>query len=82
MSFWMRNTAIPLDIGFFDDSGTLREIYELKPFDERPVVSRSGGLKFALEVNRGWFSTHGVELGARLDMEALTEILAAMPQAN
>ena len=76
MSFWMRNTAIPLDIGFFDKAGRLREIHELQPFEEKPVVSRSDELRFALEVNRGWFSAHGVEPGARLDMEARADILA------
>ena len=77
MSFWMRNTAIPLDIGFFDSDGRLREIHALRPFEERPVVSQSDQLRFALEVNRGWFSAHGVKPGALIDMEALMKILAA-----
>ncbi len=76
LSFWMRNTAIPLDIGFFDSDGILREIHELRPFDERPVVSESTGLRFALEVNRGWFAAQGVSAGARLDLETLAEVLA------
>src|SRR5690606_16784182 len=37
MSFWMRNTPTPLDIGFFDRSGKLLEIYPLHPFDETGV---------------------------------------------
>ncbi len=76
MSFWMRNTAIPLDIGFFDADGILREIHELEPFEERPVVSKSDELQYALEVNRGWFAAHGVAINAALDLPMLAEILA------
>ena len=76
LSFWMRNTAIPLDIGFFDGAGLLREIHSLQPFDETPVSSHGANLQFALEVNRGWFAAHGIDRGARLDLEALEEILA------
>ena len=35
--FWMRNTRIPLDIGYFDSSGQLLEIHKLFPFDETVV---------------------------------------------
>jgi len=75
MSFWMRNTPLPLDIGFFDAEGILREIYPLHPFDERPVRSRSLRLQFALEVNRGWFKAHGLAPGAGLDLAALSTAL-------
>ncbi|KXU36871.1 hypothetical protein AXK11_03395 [Cephaloticoccus primus] len=75
VSFWMRNTPLPLDIGFFDAEGVLREVYPLHPFDERPVTSRSRRLQFALEVNRGWFKAHGLGPGAQLDLQALTTAL-------
>jgi len=75
MSFWMRNTPLPLDIGFFDAEGVLREIYPLHPFDERPVRSRSLRLQFALEVNRGWFKAQGLSPGAQLDLAALATAL-------
>lgn len=68
MSFWMRNTPTPLDIGFFTADGVLREIYPLHPFDERPVEARRGDLLLALEVNRGWFQRAGVKPGAQLDL--------------
>lgn len=77
MSFWMRNTPTPLDIGFFSSDGVLREVYPLHPYDETPVRSVGTGLRFALEVNQGWFGFHGVKPGAKLDFNALAKALRA-----
>jgi hypothetical protein len=77
MSFWMRNTPLPLDIGFFSAGGELKEIYTMLPYDENPTRSRSNALEFALEMNRGWFNEHGVKPGAVLDLTALREGLKA-----
>ncbi|MFA6287387.1 MAG: DUF192 domain-containing protein [Opitutaceae bacterium] len=76
-SFWMRDTPTPLDVGFFDANGVLAEIYPLYPFDETPVKSRSEALKFALEMNQGWFAAHKVKPGAKLDTQALAAALQA-----
>src|SRR5258708_11815289 len=61
MSFWMHNTPLPLDIGFLDAEGTLREIYSMQPYDETTVSSRSNVLKFCLEMNQGWYRERGVK---------------------
>lgn len=77
MSFWMRNTPTPLDIGFFTTDGTLKEVYQMQPYDETPVQSRSNELKFALEMNQGWFVKNQVKPGAKLDLKALSAALKA-----
>lgn len=77
LGFYMRNTTIPLDIGYLDAQGVLREIYPMHPLDERPVVSRARDLQFALEVNQGWFRRNGVAPGARLDLAAVAAALRA-----
>ncbi|MBW7893556.1 MAG: DUF192 domain-containing protein [Opitutaceae bacterium] len=77
MSFWMRNTPLPLDIGFFDAAGELREIYPLHPFDEKPMASHGTQLQFALEVNQGWFKSNGVRPGMKLDLKAVSAALEA-----
>lgn len=77
MSFWMKNTLIPLDIGFFDGEGVLREIHRMYPRDRRSVRSRHQDLQYALEVNQGWFREHGITPGARLDREMLAAALRA-----
>jgi len=75
--FWMRNTPLPLDIGYIDPAGELKEIYPLYPHDERSVPSRSRDIQFCLEMNQGWFKRHNVTPGAKLDLKAVAEALKA-----
>lgn len=77
MGFWMKNTLIPLDIGFFDADGILREVHALHPRDTRTVHSRGDDLHYALEMNQGWFARHGVRPGAQLDRELLAQAITA-----
>lgn len=77
MSFWMRNTPTPLDIGFFTADGVLKEVYQMYPFDETPVMSRSLELQFALEMKQGWFEFNGVKPGSKLDLKALADAIKA-----
>ncbi len=75
-SFWMKNTQIPLDIGYLDASGRLLEIHQLFPHDETGVASRSAQILMAIETNRGWYAANEITPGARLDMEALKQAVA------
>ncbi len=77
LSFWMRNTPTPLDIGFFTADGELREIYPLHPFDETAVGSHRKDLQFAVEMNQGWFKANGVKPGDKLDLAAIVAALNA-----
>ena len=65
LSFWMANTSIPLSIAFIREDGTIVDIQDMTPFDERPHVSAEPA-QFALEVNQGWFREHGVRVGDRV----------------
>jgi len=62
LSFWMKNTRIPLSIAYIDDRWVIREMYDLEPYDERAVVSKHPAM-YALEVPKGWFERHGVRVG-------------------
>ncbi|MDE3084483.1 MAG: DUF192 domain-containing protein [Verrucomicrobiota bacterium] len=77
MSFWMHNTPIPLDIGFFNARGELEEIYSMRPVDESALNSRGRELQFALEMPQDWFENRQVRPGARLDLDALAAALNA-----
>jgi uncharacterized membrane protein (UPF0127 family) len=77
MHFYMRNTPTPLDIGFFDSGGRLREVYPMHPYDERTVSSHSDAIQFALEMNQGWYKANGVKTDAQLDLKALAAAMEA-----
>jgi uncharacterized membrane protein (UPF0127 family) len=62
--FWMKNTYIPLDIGFFDKNRILRTVKTMKPHD-LTSVSSDFPVMYALEVNKGWFEANNVRLGDR-----------------
>ena len=74
-SFWMKNTSIALDIGYFTKEGILREIYPLYPHSLNAVRSRRKDIQFALEVNQGWFEEKNLTPGARLDLQKLENVL-------
>jgi uncharacterized membrane protein (UPF0127 family) len=71
VSFWMKNTEIPLDIGYFDENGRLLEIYKLYPYDETPKLSKSNAIKYALEMNQGWFQAHRIKSYDSIDLKAI-----------
>lgn len=62
LSFWMKDTKVPLSIAFIASDGTIREIQEMKPLSLREVVSRQS-VRYALEVNQGYFERHGIKIG-------------------
>ena len=61
-SFHMKNTFIPLDIAFINEEGIIESIKELNPMSSVPVYP-NGKIRYAIEVNRGWFAENGIEVG-------------------
>ncbi len=63
--FWMRNTLVALSIAFLDDDGRIVNIEDMAPRTEdshcaaRPV-------RFALEMEQGWFARRALGPGAQL----------------
>lgn len=62
ISFWMKNTYIPLDIVFLDAAGRVVSIKQMKPLDltstptDRPA-------KYAIELNEGVAREIGLKVG-------------------
>jgi len=63
--FWMKNTLIPLSIAFLDDSGQIVQIADMQPqsLDNHCSVKP---VRFALEMNAGWFASRGLAAGAKI----------------
>lgn len=65
-TFWMKNTYIPLDIAFLDEEGRILNILQMPPLSEEHFRSR-GPARYAVEMNAGWFSRHGIRSGDRIE---------------
>lgn len=66
LSFWMKNTYIPLSIAYISSDGKIMEIYDMKPESLRPVESVNF-VRYALEVNQGWFERNGIKPGEKVE---------------
>ena len=64
VSFWMKNTSIPLDIIFADEAGVITNIFEnARPFSTTSIF---GGydVQYVLEINAGLTKSLGIKTGA------------------
>ena len=69
LSFWMKNTFIPLSIAFLDGAGNIREIHDMDPaYPTRRYTSKLPA-RYALEVKKGWFSDKGIKVGDRVEFD-------------
>lgn len=69
LSFWMKNTYLPLSIGYFNADRRLVDIYKMKPLQTKEVYNSTEKVMYALEVNQGWFEKHGIKKYAVLKLE-------------
>ena len=67
VTFWMKDTLIPLSIAFVDRSGTVLEIHDMKAMDETITRSDSDQVAYALETNLHWFSLNGIKPGDKIE---------------
>ena len=70
LSFWMKNTIIPLSIAYIASDGRIVEIFDMEPLNLNPVRS-SRSVRYALEVPQNWFERAGIAPGDRLDIRGL-----------
>ncbi|MFZ0613650.1 MAG: DUF192 domain-containing protein [Desulfobacterales bacterium] len=63
LTFWMKDTSMPLDIAFIDAAGRIVSIQQMDPFPITTVYSSPAPVHYALEVNRGWFKANDVGIG-------------------
>ena len=73
--FWMKDTYIPLSIGFFNAERELLEVQEMYPDNalvvtpKRRIYASSHPCKYALEMNRRWFLKNKIELGTKFKVQ-------------
>ena len=62
---WMKNTLIPLSVAFLDDNGNIVNIEDMAPQTLNSHCS-NGKVRYALEMNVGWFKERGFGKGMQL----------------
>ncbi|THH39211.1 DUF192 domain-containing protein [Aliishimia ponticola] len=66
LSFWMRNTYIPLDLIFLRPDGVVAHVHHrARPLDETPI-SGGRGLVAVLEINGGLAQQIGIAPGTQM----------------
>ena len=63
--FWMKNTLLPLSIAFVDADGSVVNIEDMAPQTLNGHCSKKP-VRFALEMNLGWFGKRGIKPGSRI----------------
>lgn len=72
LSFWMKNTLIPLDIAYIDAQGKIIDIQQMQPQTTTAHPSKAPA-KYALEMNQNWFKDNKIELGTVLTLPECPE---------
>lgn len=70
LSFWMKNTLVPLSIAYINKKGVIRRIRDMEPLSLQGINS-DYSVQFALEVNQGSFQSWGVKEGTQVDLAPL-----------
>ena len=65
-AMWMKNTFIPLSVAFIDVNGVITNIEDMKPHT-LDSHGASKPVRFALEMNLGWFAKRGIKAGAKIE---------------
>lgn len=66
--FWMKNTLIPLDIIFLDESGEIIKIFEKVPRLSENKITAGNNVSFVLEINAGLIERFEVNSNWKLNL--------------
>lgn len=72
VSFWMKDTYIPLDMIMVDNDGVIDTIHtDAIPLNTEKRYPSKGKVRYVIEVNTGFVSRHNLQPGDALDIESL-----------
>jgi uncharacterized membrane protein (UPF0127 family) len=67
LSFWMKNTKIPLSIAFINSEEIITQIDSMTPYSLMSHTSKEK-VKYALEMEQGWFRKNGIKVGSKVGL--------------
>lgn len=75
LSFWMKNTLIPLSIAFVESNGRISAIYEMSPELGTPdfalkTYQTPTPVNYAIEAPAGWFASKNIKVSDYIDIPA------------
>ena len=76
-TFWMRNTLIPLDMLFADETGTITRIHQNAIPQDETTIEGGTAVQFVLEINGGLSERLGIAEGDLLQHPAIGPDAAA-----
>ena len=77
VSFWMKNTLIPLDMVFADARGVVVSVHENAIPGDLTSIDSGAPTQYVLEINGGMAARLGIAEGSQMQHPAITE--AAWP---
>jgi hypothetical protein len=72
LSFWMKDTKIPLSIAFIKADGWIAQIESMEPNSLKTHNSETR-VRYALEMNDGWFKENNIRVGDKIKIPSSLE---------
>ncbi|MFN3157067.1 DUF192 domain-containing protein [Marivita cryptomonadis] len=82
VSFWMKNTLIPLDMIFADASGVVQRVHENAIPGDLTGIPGGSEIQFVLEINAGMADRLGIDAGTEMRHPSISDDTAAWPCAS
>ena len=66
VSFWMKNTLIPLDMIFADGAGVVQRVHENAVPHDLTAIPGGSNIQYVLEINGGLSERLGIDVGTEM----------------
>lgn len=82
VSFWMKNTLIPLDMIFADGTGVVQNVHDNAVPGDLTAIPGGTNIQFVLELNGGMADRLGIGPGTEMRHPAIPDEVASWPCAS